>query len=548
MTAYYFNPSAAPGGAGTSSGSPFQTPDDLPTSYLLEGGNSYLFACDETHNFEDMLQTSTSSTTSGHITVGSYGTGAKPIITRYRLLDASECTEVTISGGDATTSPSPGSNLWKVPRQFFGRFEDGTWGVRSDPADDEGSANTNTPYDPKDWAYADFVSGSPESCIIYSVGNPVTNWGVLVNNYLDAQNLNTNHWYCFGFNQTLDGFTVSGLDFRDCYGGVAPFVGSTAQLSGVTQRMIPNVVIEDCDAWGIRSLVVFGGGNSLTLGHGFYRARVRRNYCENLGGSAFNQNSSGMCMNGLRIHDNVIYGACNSESSGGIYFSLIYCNDGGRAIIEYNTVSGVKYGNLFPTDGYGLYTEQQSADIEYRHNFVYDCEQSALHSNRPYGNILFHHNYCLVQVGGVTAAGFSPVFDVASAHVTLWNNVNLGYDRFAGVGMGDIGLFESRANVSILVDDAGGNTSFIRTGAGYVTGKVISDYDNAYGHGLWLDANGTDKTVDATNRNTSDPSVEVARIPIPIDTEAGHRTNYARLCSPNWWSSTVSLRMGTRFA
>lgn len=512
----------------------------------MTGGNSYLFVCGQTHNFEDMLQNSGS--TSSPIVVGSYGTGTKPVITRYRELDSSECIEVSVAGGDATTTPASGTNIWRVPRQFFGLYGDRTWGVRSDPADEEGSAITDMPDAAKDWARADYVAGNHTSCIIFSVGNPVTNWGVLVSNWLDAENLNINNWFCIGFNEVLNGSTVSDLSFQDCYAGVLFFAGSTANLATVYARQVRGAVLERCDAFNVRSVAVFGGGNSLTKGHGFYRARIRYNHCENLGGSAFNQISTGISMNGLRIHDNVIHGACHSESSGGIYFSLFYCTDGGRAIIEYNTVSDVDYGNLFPTDGYGIYTEQQCADTEYRNNYVFDCEAAPMHANRPNGNIAFTHNVCLARVGGDTTAAFTPVYDIEAAHVTMRNNVVLDFDRFAGASFGDVGMFISRANVSLLVTDHGGITSPIRTGAGYITGKIVSDNDNFYGHGSkWIDANGVDKTADATNRNTSNPTTETARIPLPaMGTESGRRTNLARLVSPNWWSSTVSLRMGTR--
>lgn len=534
-----FASDAAAGGDG-SADAPYRDPGDLPTPWLLTPGEEYLFHTDTPFNFESAFANTTYTTSP--IVLGTWGGNGRATISKYRMLDRSECVEVTFSSGDVTALQS-GTNLWRMPRQFFGLLAGRVWGARCDVT----GATNSTPHTPDalgEWTYAD----SDTSTVIYSPGNPVDVFGgVFVNTVSDADYATAYKRYAIYGNQPGGGLVLSGIDFTSAYGGLRVYPG-TAQ-----GRILPGLDIELSDYRDLLLGLVLVGDGSVTSqfdpgsGNGFTGAHLRNLYGENLGGSLISTPSSGLCLNRLRLHDFVVNGCGKAQSSGAIYLDHAYTNDGERGIVELGTVTGQEAFHFWPTDGYAFYSENSTRGFEWRRLFGWGNSMN-FHFNFPGQNNVMRQ--CVAIANPDTPASYDDMISMqgpdTGTELTVIGCVAVGFRRLLKANsVSGSYIVRVRENVSRSVGDTGGgsNANAIRVSGGYSSACWAVDGNSFYGHDYKIyDVTGAaDKSSEATNGIASDPQGQITpNIPTPTNP----KTNYAMFISPNYWSGTVDLQRG----
>lgn len=534
-----FASDAAAGGDGSAS-APYRDPGDLPSPWLLTPGEEYLFHTDTPFNFTGNFA-NTGYTTSP-IVLGSWGGNGRAVIKKYRMLDRSECVEVEFTSGD-TTGLASGTNLWRVPVQFFGMFFGKVWGVRCDVTGVP-TGVAHTPNAAREWCNSD----SSAYAVIYSQGNPVDVYGgVYVTNTSDSDYATAYKRGPIYAQQPGGGLTVDGIDFEEAYSGLRTYCGSVAGAHGLLPGLsIQNVAVRSL----LNGTLLVGDGSRTTpfngSGNGFVGAVLRNLYAENLGGTILQTPSSGLCLNRLRLSDSVINGCCKATSSGGIYLDHCYTTDGERGIIERIASSGVEAYNYFPTDGYDFYSENSTGGFEWRH--LFSSSEQHFHFNYPGANNVVRQCVAVAHPGAVPSNDDFLTIQGAQtgSEITVIGCVSIGLRRFvkSNAGSGSF-IVKVRENVSRSDGDIGGtsNANAVRS-TSYSSSNWVVNGNNFYGHDydIYDATGGADHSSDATNKITTDPATEIARIPVPTDPTV----NYALMISPNFWNGTVDLRPGTR--
>jgi hypothetical protein len=517
----------------------------MGSPYALVGGNNYYFRRGRTYPFTKPLYLA--SATSSPIVITAYGLGDKPQITAYRALDSSECTEVAFDAwpGSIEVSASSSTNLWRVPRQFLGLYEGDVWGVLTDSADSAGYG-AQIPTAAREWCAA--TDGGTNYKVIYSVGNPVTTYGaVYASPWSDADYDATSKSACIATVRALGGVEISDLSFYRAYCGIR-FMASGISFQDMYARS--NKALR-CEFASTRYGVILAGDNNQTSLRGFSDARVSKNYGENLGQS-FVECTSGCLLNSTIVDQNVGNGFGKMQSTGGLYFGKVYTTDGGRVLVERNTMSGGEMGHFWIYDGYAFYAENSSTNLEFKNNFSWNNDKHFI-SNVSGDDVIFKGNVAISKPG--VADGEDRMFvgsgPTASTDVKYINNVAVGCRRFFTATAGGVtGIYRFHGNISYCTDSSGGqntatNTNALRCG-GHDETHIIIDGNNFYGHdALLYDYSVTTNYTSSPqvlNSITSDPATEIARIPTPTDPTV----NYALQISPNNWSGTVNLRPGTR--
>lgn len=523
---------AAAGGNG-SADAPYRDPGDLPTPWLATPGEEYLFHPDAgPYNFAGCFANAGYATSP--IVLGTWGGNGRATIQKYRMLDRSECVEVAFSSGD-TTAPQAGTNLWRMPRQFFGLFAGRVWGVRCDVTGAV-NANAHTPSAPGEWTYAD----ANTSTVVYSPGNPVDVFGgVFVNSVPDADYATAYKRYAVYGNQCA--LVISGIDFKNAYGGWRAYPGA------VQGRLLAGLDVESSASIDVYHGIALAGDGSRTTafngsGCGFVGAKLRDLYGENLGADLITTPGAGLCLNRLRMSEFVVAGCGLAESTGGVYMDHAYTTDGERGIIELGTVSGQKAFRFWPTDGYGFYGDRYTGGFEWCRLLGWNNDQ-AFHLNYPGADNV--HRQCVSFASPNTPASSDEMISVqgpvSGSELTAIGCVAIGHRRFFKVvnGSGTY-LARLRENVSRCGGDPGGasNTNFARM-TGYSAANWKVSGNAIFGHDYKLyDSAGVDHSADVTGTITADPASEIARIVVPKDPSV----NYARQISPNFWSGAVDLR------
>jgi len=580
MAIYFASDNTADGSRDGSSGHPYLDPSELPSPWELQSGTEYLFRCDTETNFLDNFRSLTE--TAAPIVVGSWGSGAKPIITAYRMLAANECVEVAVdnslgtteNGVKATLTLQAGTHLWRVPKTFFGLFGDGTWGVAVDPTDRAGYGKF-LPTAAREWCGSVTNTAThgiaDEYAVIYSVGNPVDAFGgVYVSSFPEGT------WGTQGYKETFSvyrpkgGYEISGLELREMYYASIcrcagppddPYVLDMARVSSNDLRLI--------DLYNGVGVV---GGYEYSPNVRYTSLRHYDCYGENIGNSFFNTSGPrGMRVNDARIYRHVVNGCTKSYGSGGFYIPSVMTDDGSRVIVEDSTVYGAEAGGganpYWPTDGHAFYQELWARDLEWRRcvswgsrvNFIgnggsdnnvwTDCVAVAL---PPVSNGGSHF---AIELNDGTAA------EPDRNHRGLVQGmIAVGFQQFAFAKVGSTAAFKLRGNISLGSGQWAGENAYTQAveGDGHDPATRVIDGNNFYGHSHGLrDWNGSsyDSAPEVTNKITASPAAEIARLPRVLrqagvtPTEDEKRVNYAlqiRTSNRIKAGGVVDLRPGTR--
>lgn len=555
MATIYFASDNTLSGRDGSLNNPYQHPGELPAPWAMAGGNDYKFHGDApAFNFSKSWRLT--AFTSSAITVSGYGSNtSKPIIQCYRMVAASECTEVMLNYTNGnpvmTTTPQSGTNHWRVPAEFFGLYGDNTWGVACDTTGTTVGGASVVPSSSRE--FTDLYTDSGLYRVVYSEGNPVEEYGGMFAANLvtgDATSTATNR--CIYAVQAYGGLWVDGVEFDRVFGPTymtaasPPFAQARMAANNVTNCVLRN------SAHGFD----WAGGDAASgfgQGRGFRNLRIYGNYGENLGRSFIDMafNANGICLNDTRIYENVCNGFGKSTSTGGIYIAACYTTDDTRVLVERNCLSGGEYGHVWPADGYAFYSENSSRDIEWRLNFGWNNDLGFI-NNITSGEVVWRQNVSVVKDGIPT--GNSRMFVVSgptsTAKVLHQGNVAIGYRRFMlAVAGGTVGMLRVRSNVSLCPHSSGGigsgtNTNALRFG-GHDTAYMEVDGNNFYGHDTQVYDSftglGYSSAPEVTNSIGSDPSVQIAaHLPTPTNPQK----NYALQISPNYWSGAVDLQGG----
>lgn len=556
MATIYFASDNTLGGRDGSIDNPYQHPGELPSPWVITGGNDYLFnANSPAWNFTESWILP--SFTNSPITIGAYGSNTgKPVIQCYRMLDSSECTEVTLNYTNGnpvmTTTPNSGTNLWRVPAEFIGLYEGNIWGVACDTTGTITGGASVVPSNARE--FTALYTDSSLYRVVYSVGNPVDTYGGLfAANMSTADSVSSDTNRCIYAKQAYAGIWIDGLEFDYCIGSTYMTAGSP--LLSAARQKANNVT--NCTLRNSASGFSWAGGDStFGEGRGFRDLRIYGNYGENLGRSFidFGFNVNGICLNNTRIYENVCNGFGQSTSTGGIYMEACYTLDNTRIQVERNTLSGGEAGHVWQYDGHAFYSENSSRDIEWRWNFSWNNDLGFI-NNVTSGEVVFRQNVAVAKPG--VDDGDSRMFVVASpqasAQVLHTGNVAIGFRRFMLANDGGAeGMLRIKNNVSYCPHSSGGinsgtNTNALRFG-GHDTAHMEVDGNNFYGHDTIVYDSvttlGYSTAPEVTNSITSDPSAQLAYMPTPTNPTV----NYALRISPNFWSGAVDLQPTWSFA
>ena len=560
MAQIYFD-SAYEGVTRTGSESqPYLDPSELPAPWTIAGGNAYFFKRGSEWNFTQSFKLAAFTTSA--ISIGAYGdeSSQRPIIRCYRLIDSSECTEVslsfTIGVAAMTTTPASGTNLWRVPASFLGLFEGDIWGVAVDPTRTIiGGGDDVAPAAARE--YTSLNTDTNTYRVVYSEGNPVTVYGGLyASNMSLADSVNWEASRSIYVVNAGGGCPVSDIQFDLCRAPIRFYRALTTDT--INYKRMPDNNIIDCVL--TRAAIGFEYACDDTVigsGYGFERVRVRGNYGENLGRSFIDTSSSSgsICLNDTRIYENVCNGFGQSYSTGGIYLARVNTTDGSHVMVDRNTMSGGISGNIWPEDGHAFYQEIDSQDLMFRDNFSWNNDQNF---------ICYIGGRRVAFVANVAVAKANTFDDLSRmfTHTSMKAESNTLFHGNVAVGLKnlvtsyDLGRIARSAvisgNVSLCDVASGGsgltvNTNALRFGGHdttYVTvdGNALSGHDNS-----WFDTTAWSAYNTAPQINNpvaGDFSAEVARIPVPTDPTV----NYALQIRPGARivNGTVDLRPGTR--
>jgi hypothetical protein len=562
VAAYYYDSgNTADGSRDGSQTHPFLDPSELPTpSRITDAQSEHYFKRGTTTNLEATLRST--ALTNSPIVVGAWGSGDRPIITAYRALDSTECVEVDVdnSGAVATITPQGGTNLWRVPKTFFGLFDGDLWGSACDVT----GVDTGTKVMPsadREWCGAvadeDAISGSYG--VIYSVGNPVTTYGaVYVSSFSEGTwGTTANERVAVGTLLALGGCEIADIDFRRMYRVTRAHTGSVPS----TAYDLALHSIHDCrvsEAYRGFSINI-GAANAPNVTHA--SIRVYDNYGENLGNSLFDTAGTlYSTINDTRIYRNVVNGYGYAYSTGCFYLaSGVSTTDGGRILVEENCVFDGDGGNYWSTDGHAYYQEEYGSDVEFRRNVASNCKLSYM-ANLGAANIVFRDNVGIAPaaIADGLASGFYSFMTINSNdswgdhHVYIDGNVAVGYVRFLSCNDATAQRIVVKRNISdgggpAYGSGEGSHDEAIRSGTVDTT-KLVIDGNNFYNHDHDLKNYSTGFTYDSApqvnNRITTDPGTEIARLPVMDDPTV----NYALQIRPGARikAGVVDLRPGTR--
>ena len=575
--AIYFASDNTAGGRNGTSDYPYQDPSELPTPWVLQSGTEYLFRCDTETNFLDNFRSL--NETAGKITIGWWGSGAKPIITAYRMLAANECVEVALNttGSLATWSLQSGTNLWRVPQTFFGLFGDGTWGTATDVGN-RASYGKFVPSAPREWCGA--VTNQPQTGaptygvdggygIIYSVGNPVEVFGgVYVSSFPEG------NWNTAGYRDTFNiyrpkgGYEISGLDLRKMYTASLCRCSSAPSSYVLEMERISSNDLLLTDLYVGVSVVGAYEYNPNIL---YKSLRHYDCYGENIGNSFFNTSGpKGMRVRDAKVYRHIVNGCTKAYGSGGFYIPSVRNDEGERMMVEDCTVYGAQNGSgdhpYWPTDGHAFYQEINAQDLEWRRcvswgsrlNFIgnggarncvwTDCVATALAPVENGGN------HFAIQLNDGIAS------ELDRNHRGLVQGmVAVGFQQFAVANVGSTAAFKFRGNISLGSGQWAGDNAYTQAveGDSHDPALIEIDGNNFYGHSHGLrdwNAGSYDSPPEVNNKITASPAAEIARLPRVLrqagvtPTEAEKRVNYALQIKPGARivASTVDLRPGTR--
>lgn len=545
MSAIYFAGDASAGGDG-SQDHPFVDPSQLPGGAGEMVGGDYFLRSDTAFNWTTVLKRSTF--TSSPITVQPWGSGAAPIISMYRMVDRSECVEVALVDWPTSskTTPSSGTNYWRVPYTFFGLYAGKVWGAQTDVMGTiPPTGNKKLPALAREFCTCYDATGTTLYRMVRSAGNPVDVYGGLF-----AASVSDADFIAGGAkvsaisgNQVRSGLLVAGIDFDVVYNAVA-FLNSTPAA------LCADNIVTECRIKNAYRGVTFTGDGSWLSGAGFDNARVEKCYGENLARS-FVDTINEVCMNRARIDKNVLNGFGHTYSTGGFYLGLTYTLDGSYILCERNCATGGVGGNMWLEDGFAFYQEQRTRKLIFRRNFSWGNDLNFINyigegDDQAYQNVAIAKNR-------LDKPDWSRMFQnnpVALSDVTLWGNVAIGFLRFMAGDASKTGRCRVQNNVSYSCGDLsptgpGSISPAIYTDS-HSTASLTVDGNNFYGHdALWRDwSDGLDYPGNCTNGIAGDPADQLRCIPNPTDPTV----NYALMISPNFWSGTVDLRPGTRLA
>lgn len=567
MAIYFASDNTADGSRDGSSGHPYLDPSELPTPWRMQSGTEYLFRCDTETNFLNAFRSVDDP--AAEIVVGSWGSGAKPIITAYRMLDRSECLEVTVNTSGTlavlTLAPGSGSNLWRVPKTFFGLFAGNVWGGCTDIGGRVGDhSNKVVPAAAREWCGSvsnhSIYGVTGGYAVVYSEGNPVDVYGGLLVSSFDETDWDSGAAYKTTFYtlRARGGFELAGLDLRSMYHASLSQVGYTAAVADLGPHTFTELNLRET----YRGVTVNGAladPSYPSPGIRFSRLRVNDNYAENLGNQFFDTSGNiGTCLNDARIYKNVVNGFARAYSTAGIYLPGTLTSDGSRIRVYANTICNGDEGHYWPIDGAALMVEEDGSDVEFARNVLWNNKRNVnfngIGATLPSTNIVASNN--VIVAPAVTPAESCTAFQANSntlaVEVALYGNVTIGFVRFVD--------YNSHASTHLTVS---GNISL---GSGPIAGSgngslyeairsetadtalLTIDRNNFYGHyadlRTWA---GTtyNSAPEVNNRITSDPSSEIARLPVMNDPTVNYalqiRTG-ARIKA----GGVVDLRPGTR--
>lgn len=495
---------------------PFRHPGELPVPWTMQGGCEYLFRADTNSNFAD--QFALPAYTPEPIVVGSWGEGARPIIRRYRMARTDECVEVAV-GADGATRPQTGTNLWRVPRQFFGLYAGRVWGARCDLAGTTYGADHRTPSATYEWGYADLAgSKMGASRVVYSVGNPVEVYGGLyLNTFADADYTVAYKRATIYAAQPGGGITLSGVDLEDCEYGLRAYAGKG-------RGALPGLVVERAAFRGVMHAVQIVADGSMTSGAGFASPSLRDLYGESLGSTLLSTPGGGLCANGLRLSDFVVNGCGLAQSVGGAYLDHAYTNDGSVMRVQFGTISGAEAGRFWPVDGYAFYQEAGTSSAWFSDCFGWGNVRN-YHSNLPGARNGFERCAAVAMDSAAEGADvFHNAGQAAGCEVSLTDCVAVGFAHFCTGPFGTQGRYAITCNASLYAGTPDPRASAAVRTHGYDPECVALSGNQFVGHGSALyDARAeVDHSADALSQTPA--SSRFARLPAPTDPTV----NYAR--------------------
>ena len=251
MATIRFASDAAAGGNG-SEGAPYRDPGDLPSPWVVTPGDEYLFHTDTPFNFAKAFARTTLTTSP--ITFGTWGGNGRALIERYRMIDRSECVACSVATGVeagaatavTTVPPDPAAaqktNLWRVPKQFFGLFGGRIWGDRCDIAGTVGGYH-RTPSAAYQWGRSDLSGTNAGYHVIYSVGNPVDVYGGLFANTIPDADFNTVYLRAAIYvKEPKGGLVHDGIEYGVTDYGLRVGVGTVAAPSGFSPIKQPSLL------------------------------------------------------------------------------------------------------------------------------------------------------------------------------------------------------------------------------------------------------------------------------------------------------------------
>ena len=361
-------------------------------NYYQKRGTTDTWADKETTNYQQRIILDTLS----NITIGAYGTGARPIIESY--FTSTSADDWTDLGGNVWQLDVVAGVEW-VNQPYPVGF--GTLGTDGDrvPYNDVPAAGTNPQEDPdanREWDSDVYNLGAGDTNLFWTYGTsvPTSHYGTIY--------FTTQQSFIFLLRNPTN-ITIQDIHFKYAFNAVKIAHDEDGTYTGV--------IIQNNKFTSMRMGVnINDGAAQITSG-----AIIRNNECVNAGTTCVTLTDAGVL--GTIVEHNTATDCGQTES-----VACFYLNDtsasANKNIIRYNTVSGGTYGKYWIWDGHGVLTESDSRGTDVYGNIINYPLGSCLGSNSGLPDSNFYNNICTSRFG-VRGSDSSSIGD---SDISITNN------------------------------------------------------------------------------------------------------------------------------
>ncbi len=396
-TDYYFNSAHATGAPAGTLANPYKTLDaagSVITASAPGSGNKFRFLLAYGSDFSpNILARLAAADEQGEIEWGVYTdpttpSTEKPIIRQMAQVSRT-WEEVRATGASSLNSApavktlEPGSNVWRpTAGTHLGLFPDGTWKRQSNGR--YNATGTDQDYPDATYPFTTILTGIFGTAV-YATSTPETFYsGQFYSRIYSGGGSNPDRF--IHYDRPLGNITIKNIRFLYCDNPIYIESGSTVRTNRI---VIENNIFENCYC-GPR---IVGSGSYLSPG-GFGYVSISYNRLVNLCSNGIWFGSHAVANGSSRVAYNIIRGTNIGSAAGGGIYIRGRTTDGTKITVEWNHVDRSENGASmdWPTDGIGIYSEENSRDIVIRYNLITRCHRGIM-VNTHQGNSQVYGNF-----------------------------------------------------------------------------------------------------------------------------------------------------------